>query len=164
MKKKSALIFGLTLICLLLFGGKTILGRDLIKDLPRLTIVCENKAGLLHGFDDGFSVLKKCPKGTREIALGEKSINNNNISGKVLFVGPMTLLNDGSVWEFGGDYQNKVYSFHKTERTIPISASDVAQWYGASQENFFVTRDGDVYVWTQISELANGWVKSTFEK
>ena len=163
MKKKSALIFGLILICLLLFGGKTILGHNLINDLPKLTIVCENKAGLLHGFDDGFSVLKKCPKGTREIALGEKS-TNNNISGKVLFVGPMTLLNDGTVWEFGSDYQNNVFSFHKTERTIPVSAVDVVQWYGANQENFFVTRNGDIYVWTQISGLTNGWVKTTFEE
>lgn len=41
--------------------------------LPTITIACENRNGLLRAFDDGFSLLKKCPSNSRRvIIIGEK--------------------------------------------------------------------------------------------
>lgn len=40
---------------------------------PTITIACENRSGNLSAFNDGFSVLKKCPNNARRvIIIGEK--------------------------------------------------------------------------------------------
>jgi len=38
-------------------------------ELPRITTACEMKNGALFGVDDGFSILKKCPKGSRMVMI-----------------------------------------------------------------------------------------------
>ncbi|MCX6730622.1 MAG: hypothetical protein NTZ55_02135 [Candidatus Roizmanbacteria bacterium] len=41
--------------------------------LPRISIACESKIGALFAFNDGFSLLKKCPAGSQQVVLiGEK--------------------------------------------------------------------------------------------
>jgi len=38
-------------------------------ELPRITTACEMKSGALLGINDGFSILKKCPKGSRMVMI-----------------------------------------------------------------------------------------------
>lgn len=38
-------------------------------ELPRITTACEMKNGALFAIDDGFSILKKCPKGSRMVMI-----------------------------------------------------------------------------------------------
>ena len=41
--------------------------------LPAISTVCENRLGILTSVNDGFSILKECPKGSRKVLLiGEK--------------------------------------------------------------------------------------------
>lgn len=159
MKKKSALIFGLVLVILLSFGSGMVIGQT-SNELPRVTTACETKTGLIHGFDDGFSIINKCSKGSRRIALGEKSNTTNDFNlGDVLFIGAETLLKDGSVISFTPDYINGKYYWEKTDRKVPVDTSEIVQWFGSSQENFFITKSGDVYAWTQ-TDTGNAWVKT----
>lgn len=145
MKKKSALIFGFGLVILLSVATGMVIGQT-SDDLPRVEVACENKTGLIHGFDDGFSILKKCPNGSRQIILGEKSISNDdsNISGKIAFIDhEYVLLNDGTVWgyDFGGD-QNPIGWYEATVLNITdLNVSDILDWSLYS----FVTKKGDVY-------------------
>ena len=36
---------------------------------PTVSVACESKSGLLWAFDDGFSVFKDCPSGSRRVVL-----------------------------------------------------------------------------------------------
>ena len=145
MKNKSVWVFGLVLVALLSFGSGMVIGQT-SNELPRVEVACENKAGLIHGFDDGFSILKKCPKGSRRVMLGEKSILNDDpkISGNIAFIdNDYVLLNDGTVWnyDFGGD-QNPVGWYEATGLKITgLNVSDILDWSIYS----FATKQGDVY-------------------
>jgi hypothetical protein len=145
MKKKSALIFGLVLIIILSFGSGMVIGQN-SEELPRVEVACESKAGLIHGFNDGFSILKKCPKGSRRVVLGDKSTLSNDpkITSNIVFIDrEYVLLNDGTVWsyDFGGD-QNPAGWYEATDLKITgLNVSDILDWsqYG------FVTKQGNVY-------------------
>jgi hypothetical protein len=155
MKKKSALIFGLVLLTLLSFGSGVVLSQS-SKELPRVETACETKAGLIHGFDDGFSILKKCPKGSRQILLGEKPVSgdSSSIFGKILFIdGAYALLNDGTVWNygFGDDGEESVWRRVDALTVSGVNPSDIVQW-GYSG---FLTKTGDVYL-----KYKNSWAKA----
>lgn len=63
--KKFLLIFPF-LIFSVLFFSKDILAQ---LELPRISTACELRNGQLFGIDDGFSLLKKCPKGSRMVMI-----------------------------------------------------------------------------------------------
>lgn len=56
------LIIGIILVG---FGVSKVIAQG----LPTLTTACENKVGLLFAYNDGFSLLKKCPTGSREVII-----------------------------------------------------------------------------------------------
>lgn len=145
MKKKAALIFGFGLTVLLSVGTGVVIGQT-SGDLPRVNVACENKAGLIQGFDDGFSILKKCSKGSRQVVLGEKSVSQDDQqigAGKIAFLtGSMNqvLKEDGTVWwydEMSSEWQED------TERAITkVNIEDIVQWNVTS----FLTKDGNVWL------------------
>jgi hypothetical protein len=166
MKKKSALIFGLLLVVLLSFGSGIVLGKD-EKEIPRLTTACENKAGLIHGFDDDFSVLKKCPKGSRKVTLGvDNSSSNTNTgslnAGKVAFVSfegtsPIyyyVLDKDGKAWVTDSIVEENILN-RDSRIDLPsgINVGDVADW----SNEVFVTKAGDVYVYKNDAWTLTGF-------
>lgn len=60
----------LIILAVALFGVTVVKAQTV---LPRITTACEDKAGLLFSVNDGFSLLKKCPKNSRLVAIiGEK--------------------------------------------------------------------------------------------
>ncbi|MCW1948980.1 MAG: hypothetical protein KIH89_000840 [Candidatus Shapirobacteria bacterium] len=152
MKKKSALVFGFGLMVLLSVGTGIVIGQT-SGELPRVTTACENKAGLIQGFDDGFSILKKCSKGSRQVVLGEKSTMNGDVSveGKIAFVDRnYVLLDDGTVWNYEfGDGGDVAGWFEATNlRITDLNVSDIVDWSSYS----FVTKQGNLFI-----KHNNGW-------
>lgn len=66
MKIIKILPFLLIAFVLTFIGFSKIYGQQ---ELPVITTACESRSGLLWAFDDGFSVLKKCPNGSRRVVL-----------------------------------------------------------------------------------------------
>jgi len=67
--QKILLILTVSIPLLFLTSGKAFSQLT----LPTITMVCEDKSGVLYAFDDGFSLFKKCAgKGRRVILIGEK--------------------------------------------------------------------------------------------
>jgi hypothetical protein len=123
-----------------------------------VTTACENKAGLIHGFDDGFSMLKKCSKGSRQVVLGEET--GSLIFGKIVFLdGAYALLNDGTVWNYGfgdGDEESVWREIDKLAIS-DVNISDIVQW----GYDGFLTKTGDVYLlhknkWTKVDASSLG--------
>lgn len=72
MKKKLFFIF-LALITLGFFTATKVSAISAQLGLPKITTACEFKSGQLFAFEDGFSILKKCPNNARRIIIiGEK--------------------------------------------------------------------------------------------
>lgn len=70
MKIIKILPFLLIILTLIFFGISRIYAQE---GLPTITTACESRSGLLWAFDDGFSIFKTCPKGSRRIVIiGEK--------------------------------------------------------------------------------------------
>lgn len=57
------------LIALVLIVISTGVAKAVTDGLPQISVVCEDKHGLLFSLKDGFSIFKKCPKNTREVIL-----------------------------------------------------------------------------------------------
>ena len=51
---------------LIFFGISRIYAQE---GLPTITTACESRSGLLWVFDDGFSIFKTCPEGSRRIVI-----------------------------------------------------------------------------------------------
>jgi len=149
MKNKLVLISVFMFLGLLALGTEKVLAQ--VVNLPRVTIACESKVGLLMGIDDGFSVLKKCPKNSRKVILGEESQIGGQIgAGEIAFlIGSMNhvLKKDGTVWWYDDMGRNWQQDFEKSVTGIVIN--DITQWNITS----LLTKEGDVWV------LDNGiWV------
>lgn len=56
----------LFVIVLIFLGISKIYAQQI---LPTITTACESRNGLLHAFDDGFSVFKKCPSNSRRVVI-----------------------------------------------------------------------------------------------
>jgi len=142
MKKKSVLIFGLTLVGLLSVGTTIAWGE--VSNLSRVTTACESKAGLLMVVDDGFSILKKCPKNSRKVILGEASTNSgseeNNDLGVAFSSQGYFLKENGQVWLYSpGDNGGLEWSYFGD---VPVEVDDIYQW----DQGSFLTKDGVFYV------------------
>lgn len=62
----------LIILVLIFLGISRIYAQE---GLPTITTACENRNGLLRAFNDGFSLLKKCPAGSRRvIIIGERGL------------------------------------------------------------------------------------------
>jgi len=73
MKVIKILPFLLITFVLIFLGVSRIYAQQI---LPTITTACESRNGLLHAFDDGFSVFKKCPNNMRRVVIiGEKGDN-----------------------------------------------------------------------------------------
>ena len=53
-------------ILLIVVGISTVSAQE---TFPTINVLCENRGGILRSFDDGFSLLKKCPNGGRKVVL-----------------------------------------------------------------------------------------------
>lgn len=53
------------LAILILMGA----GKIYAQGFPTISTACENRNGLLRAYDDGFSLLKRCPEGNRRVVL-----------------------------------------------------------------------------------------------
>lgn len=72
MKIIKVLPFLLIILVLIFLGISRIYAQE---GFPTITIACENRNGLLRAFDDGFSLLKKCPTGSRRVVIiGEQGL------------------------------------------------------------------------------------------
>ena len=70
MKMTRIHLFLVALSILILLGVAKIYAQE---GFPTITTACESRNGILRAFDDGFSLLKKCPTNTRRvIIIGEK--------------------------------------------------------------------------------------------
>ena len=168
MKKKTALIFGLILLVILSWGSGVVIGQT-SSELPRMEVACESRDGSVRGFNDGFSILKKCPKGFRKISLGQTlatssgntttgNLNAGNIS-FVSFNGDRNLVyvldKNGKAWFI---QINEMELFERNSNfDLPTSVSidNVVGWnYGS-----FVLKTGEVY----LNTGENGWVMTGFK-
>lgn len=127
--------------------------------LPRITTVCETRAGTFISIDDGFSLFKTCPGGSRLVSLGEAATTGGGgtVVGDVAFFSPITgwlLKIDGTAWQslFDG-WANTYQLVADTNRNLPsgISASDVVVWDYSS----FMVKNGDIY---NFNYQTNNWV------
>lgn len=50
----------------MIFGISRVLAQG---GLPTITTACESRSGLLNAFNDGFSLLKKCPANSRRVVI-----------------------------------------------------------------------------------------------
>lgn len=72
MKIIKILPFLLIVIVLIFLGFSKIYAQQ---GFPTITTACESRNGLLRAFDDGFSLLKKCPAGSRRVVIiGEQGL------------------------------------------------------------------------------------------
>ena len=169
-KKKSSV--GITIMFLVLglsFGTVKIWAKLV---LPRVINGCESKYGIILTKDngDGFNKMKSCPKGTREVILGEESksnIINNEMTigaGNVAFVSNdynndgFLLLKNGETWKFTSDggIEAMIEFWSKDEtRNLPegVKVTDIVQW----NDILFLTKEGTVY---KYSINASKWIKT----
>jgi hypothetical protein len=167
MKNKLALAgFLMFLGLIIVIGAKAVWA--VTTTLPRLTTACESKVGLLMGVEDNFSILKKCPGGSRKVMLGEAQVQNDNGqgsgvssggimgSGEIAFISDSQILkNDGTIWEY---VENKDKSGQWVEKNngqkIPVLVTDVLQWNTSS----LLTNEGVFYI---LAEDGSSWIKIT---
>ncbi len=167
MKKKSVLVFGLVLVTLLSFGSGMVIGQT-SDDLPRVTTACETKAGLIHGFGDGFSILKKCPKGSRTVNLGLPQVTNTGSTGGDLNAGDVAFTSYDSDRNFvyvldkdGKGWFLQINEMQLFERNVAfdlptgVLMTDVVSW----NQGAFILKSGKVYVNTG----EGGWVLTDFK-
>ncbi len=152
MKKKSALIFGLMFIGMLSLGTRMVWGE--MKSLPKVTTACESKTGLLMVIDDGFSILKKCPKNFRKVTLGETTttggVEDSNDLGIVFSSQGYFLKENGQVWLYSpGDTGELEWAYYGN---IPVGVNDIYQW----DQGSFLTKDGVFYV-ARFSDSKISW-------
>ena len=156
MKKKVVLIFGLVLVGLFSLGTSIAWGE--VSSLPRVTTVCESKAGLLMTVDDDFSILRKCPKNFRKVVLGEEQTIKNDESnelGEVLFASNFNILKkNGEIWNYSPGDEGLFEWSYIGEIPEEVEASKILQW----DENSFLTKEGIFYVkkqmiWEKVSEF-----------
>mgnify|MGYP000948394259 CR=1 FL=1 len=162
MKKKTALIFGLMLTTLLSFGSGMVIGQT-SKELPRMTTACETKAGLVHGFDDGFSVLKKCPIGSRKVVLGEKNSFEGAVNiGTIKFVGFLSdsaqivlLDKNGKTYLMDRSFESDRKWFYDSSRDLPdgVNVSDIVRW----TPYVFLTSEGKIWYYEYVAD-SQGWI------
>jgi len=159
MKNKTVLVFGLLLVVLLSFSSGVVLSQT-SKELPRLETACETKAGLIHGFNDGFSILKKCSKGSRQVVLGEKSGSTNEAvnMGDIKFLGFLSDAPYVAILDTAG----KTYLMDRTtddlkqdwsldgSRTLPseVNVNDIVSW----NPYMFLTADGNIWYFQYITD------------
>jgi len=144
MKRKLILTL-LVLIALLGFRAGWVLSQT-NGVLPRVERACETKVGVLTTVNDGYSLLKRCPKNSREVILGEKGEAGGTQqigAGEIAFLdGSMNfvLKKNGLVWW----YDDMDGQWHEdTEKTIPEDkVADIVQWNVTS----FLTKDGNIWV------------------
>lgn len=152
MKKKSALVFGLVLVILLSLGSGIVIGQT-SSELPRVEMACENKAGLIHGFDDGFSILKKCPKSSRKVVLGSVSTGNSGgglEAGEVSFISyseekdqVYVLDKNGKAWFYKINDDPVLFQrYSSLDLPTGVNINDVVGWNQGS----FILKNGNVYV------------------
>ena len=158
MKKKVVLIFGLVLVGLFSLGTSIAWGE--VSSLPRVTTVCESKAGLLMTVDDDFSILKKCPKNFRKVVLGEETMadESENMSKGSLFVykdgGLLSvLLTDGSVVET--EVVPPVWT-ENAAKHIPstINVSEIIFW----NKSTFLTKENHLWIYQKDFDAEGGWI------
>lgn len=144
MKSKKKLILILFLIGLTSFTTSKVLGQSV--NLPRVTTACESKVGLLVVIDDGFSVLKKCPKNSRKVILGELTEGDGSQqigAGEIAFLtGSMNhvLKKDGTVWWY--DDMDKIWKEDIEKKVFGIEIDNIIQWNVAS----LLTKDGNIWI------------------
>jgi len=141
MKKKSALIFVVVLLGLFSLGTGIVWGEA--NSLTRVTVVCEGKTGLLLTVDDGFSILKKCPKGTRKVILGEEKVSEVSNESEVVFISNFNFLKkNGEIWNYSPGDQGIFEWSYKGKLPGDLKTDDIYQW----DENSFLTKEGKFYV------------------
>lgn len=163
MKKKSALIFGLILVTILSFGSGIVIGQT-SKELPRMTTACETKSGLVHGFDDGFSILKKCPIGSRKVVLGEENNSSEGAVnvGAVRFVGFLSdssqialLDKNGKTYLMDRSFESDRKWSYDSSRDLPdgVGVGNIVRW----TPYVFLTSEGKIWYYEYISD-SHGWI------
>lgn len=144
--KKNKIIFisALLLLGLLAVGTKIILAQT----NPRVSKACEGPLGVLLSKDngDGFNRIKTCPRGMREVVLGEEKIGDGGSETtvpNVLFIsGGLFLMKNGKALYYDAGSSTWV---EETGRTIPEElATRVIKW----NNEFFVTKTGEIYRYT----------------
>ena len=158
MRNKLLTVSVILVLVAVLFGVGSVLAETL---LPRVKTACESPLGGILSKDngDGFNRIKACPKGMREVALGEEltstgggAINVGNVafvaddvqSNKAVWV----LRTDGTAWFMDTTYGMERLWINDQNRDLPIidgkrmSVGEVASW----SHNVFITKEGVVYL------------------
>lgn len=163
MKRKVVLVFGFVLVILLSFGSGVVLSQT-SKELPRVTTACETKAGLIHGFDDGFSILKKCPMGSRKVVLGEEINSSEGAAnvGMVRFVGSLPdsaqialLDKNGKTYLMDRSSESDKKWSYDSSRNLPdgVSVGDIIRW----TPYMFLTSEGKIWYYEYVAD-SHGWI------
>ena len=160
MKNKKILMVSLLIGLIALVTGKVLAE---VKNLPIISRGCETRSGfLLVKDDDGFSRLRRCPRGTREVLIGEGGQvsgddgSASSSDGYVLFIGyPYILTRDGSVWKkevINEDTGEEEWMIDegvvKLEEDVTV---DIVQWDGAGLQ--FLLKDGKIYQYDRGLEI-----------
>ena len=66
MKKSKLTFLIIGLFLLIAIGASSVFAQQAF---PTISVLCENRGGILRSFDDDFSFFKKCPKGDRKVVL-----------------------------------------------------------------------------------------------
>jgi len=158
MKRKLILTL-LLLITLLGFRAGWVLSQT-NGILPRVEKACETKVGVLTAVNDGYSLLKRCPRNSREVVLGEKREAGGNQqigAGEIAFLtGDMNrvLKKDGTAWWY--NEMDKTWTQDTARTVIGIDIGNIVQW----NVNSILTKDGDIWLldggtWTNIGYPEN---------
>jgi len=168
MKNKKILVVSLLMGLVALVTGKVLAE---VNNLPVISRGCETRSGfLLVKDDDGFSRLRRCPRGTREVVIGEGGQvsgddgSGSSSDGYVLFIGyPYVLSRDGNVWYkevVNEETGEEEWTFDEAFAIEESITENIVQWDGAGLQ--FLLDDGSIYqydrglgIWSNQEGIVN---------
>jgi len=161
-------------IGLIIFGTGKVFGQ---LSLPKITTACESKTGILYGFNDGFSIMKKCSNNNRRVVLigeqgpkGDKGDQGDQgeqgIQGVQGLQGQRGVSGAGNIAFIFVDSDTHLYvlttdkkvwgrsgdAWNDANREVPMDTSDIVQF----NIYYLLDTNGDVWIYNGTQWVNNG--------